>query len=110
MLIHYIKVATALVIGKSFESLITNFPRSVVGVLFAFSGLELAMCANPASVERDGGRSAMLVMLGTAGAGLAMGSGVAFLVGVAMHLTLRAARWCQLRSWSTATAGTSFGS
>ena len=42
----------------------------------------------------EGGRDGMLVMLSTAGTGLAMGSGVAFLVGVAAHLTLRMARAC----------------
>ena len=64
-------------------------------MLLAFSGLELAMAAKPATVERDGGgHDGMLVMLSTAGTGLAMGSGVAFLVGVAAHLTLRVARAC----------------
>ena len=85
-----LKVALALLFGRSLMALCQALPASVLGTMLAFSGLELAMCAAGEGTELPQQR---LVMLITAGTELALKSGVAFVVGMAAAAVLRAAAW-----------------
>lgn len=79
------KMTLAVVAGSSLMALCQAFPVSVLGVMLAFSGLELAL------VTRDQtDREAAFTMLLTAGACLGFDHvGVGFAVGVALALVLR---------------------
>lgn len=76
------KVVVAVVFGAALLPLLMVFPRSLLGVLLAISGLELA------SVARDQGeRTGALIMLGTAGLTLFLKNlAVGFLLGWAFGL------------------------
>ncbi len=79
------KIIIAIVFGASLMSLCKAFPASVLGVMLAFSGMELAL------VTRDQTeRPAALIMLLTAGTCLALNNiAVGFLLGFALALLLR---------------------
>jgi MFS superfamily sulfate permease-like transporter len=64
-----VKIILAILVGGSLLALLHVYPKSVLGVLLAISGLELALVARDQT-----GRGAATVMLSTAGAVLALGS------------------------------------
>jgi MFS superfamily sulfate permease-like transporter len=80
-----VKMALAVIAGSSLMALCRAFPLSVLGVMLAFSGIELAL------VTRDQtDREAAFTMLLTAGACLGFDHvGVGFAVGIALALVLR---------------------
>ena len=80
------KMALAVLAGSSLMALCQAFPASVLGVMLAFSGVELAL------VTRDQTeRTAAFTMLLTAGACLGFDHvGVGFVVGLVLSLVLRA--------------------
>jgi len=80
-----VKMALALLLGAPLMALCTAFPGSVLGVMLAFSGIELAL------VTRDQTRkTAAFVMLLTAGACLGLSNMAAgFVIGWVLALLLR---------------------
>lgn len=80
-----VKMALAILAGSSLMALCRAFPASVLGVMLAFSGIELAL------VTRDQTeRNAAFTMLLTAGACLGFDHvGVGFAVGLVLALVLR---------------------
>lgn len=91
LLLGLIKCSLALTFGASLQPLVHAFPKSVLGVLLGFSGLELALKAMPpAGVALAA--SDLLVMLVTAGFGMQYKTGVAFVVGTLTWLLLAASR------------------
>lgn len=80
-----VKMALAVIAGSSLMALCRAFPLSVLGVMLAFSGIELAL------VTRDQtDRDAAFTMLLTAGACLGFDHvGVGFAVGMVLALVLR---------------------
>jgi len=83
-----VKMAVAVALGSSLVALCQAFPASVLGVMLAFSGLELAL------VTRDQTRrSEAFPMLVTAGACLGLNNmALGFGVGLALTWFVRAAR------------------
>jgi MFS superfamily sulfate permease-like transporter len=86
--ILFLGVAEMLVaasVGSSLLALCLSFPASILGVMLAFSGMELAL------VTRDQtDRTSAFTMLLTAGSCLALNSvGIGFLVGLGLALALR---------------------
>jgi len=79
-----IKMAIAVVLGKTVFDLLVVYPNSVLGILLLFSGLELAM------VVRDmRKRSDYFVVLLTAGANLALNStALGFVIGLVLAYIL----------------------
>ena len=84
-----VKMAVALLLGASLMSLCQAFPASVLGVMLAFSGLELAL------VTRDQTRRAdAFTMLLTAGACLGLNHiALGFALGLGMSWCLRLTRF-----------------
>lgn len=82
-----VKMALALLFGASLMALCQAFPRSVLGVMLGFSGLELAL------VTRDQTRRVdATVMLLTAGSCIGLGSfALGFCLGLAFALVLATA-------------------
>ena len=82
------KVTLALLFGETLQALVVHFPQSVLGVMLAFSGLELALAAKPHTFTQ---RRDIMLMLITAGSGLALGTGFAFclalLTDAALHFS-----------------------
>jgi MFS superfamily sulfate permease-like transporter len=79
------KLVLALLAGSSLMALCRAFPGSVLGVMLAFSGIELALVTRD-QTERD----AAFTMLLTAGVCLGFDHvGVGFAVGLALSLVLR---------------------
>ena len=80
-----VKVAIAIVFGTSLLALCHSFPASILGVMLAFSGIELAL------VTRDQtDRASAFTMLLTGGACLALSNvGLGFLIGLGLALCLR---------------------
>jgi MFS superfamily sulfate permease-like transporter len=77
------KMILAVFFGGCLLAWLQGYPQSVLGVLLLFSGLELAMvCRDQAS------RVDFFVMVLTAGACIALGPGVGFMVGWAMAAAL----------------------
>jgi hypothetical protein len=72
-------------VGSSLLALCRTFPASILGVMLAFSGMELAL------VTRDQtDRTSAFTMLLTAGSCLALNSvGIGFLIGLGLALALR---------------------
>lgn len=78
-------LACAVFLGSSFAPLANAFPHSLLGVMLAFSGLELALVARDQREKSDA-----FVMLATAGVGLAFNHiALGFAVGLALALVLR---------------------
>jgi len=75
----------AVSVGSSLFVLCRSFPASILGVMLAFSGLELAL------VTRDQtDRTSAFTMLLTAGACLALNNvGIGFLVGLGLAFAVR---------------------
>ena len=75
----------AVSVGSSLLALCRSFPASILGVMLAFSGMELAL------VTRDQtDRTSAFTMLLTAGSCLALNSvGIGFLIGLGLALALR---------------------
>ena len=77
------KMALALLFGGSLLVWLQAYPRSVLGVLLIFSGLELAMVCRDQTAKVD-----FFVMIFTAGACLAVNTAVGFGVGWVMAILL----------------------
>ncbi len=90
-----VKVVVAVLFGASLMALCEVFPRSVLGVMVAFSGLELAL------ITRDQkSREAATVMLVTAGASLGLNN---IAIGFALGLLL--AWWFRWQTGGASDAG-----
>lgn len=84
LLLGALKLTVAVLFGTSLMSLCRAFPSSVLGVMLAFSGAELAL------VTRDQtDRTAGFIMLATAGASLGLNVGAGCLVGMLLSLGVR---------------------
>lgn len=83
------KMVLSVALGPLLVEAFAAFPPSVLGVLLAVGGVELAACAQDVR-----GRYAFVVMLLGAGAVLKLGTGAAFLLSsaaaVTFHMTGRA--------------------
>ena len=78
-------LACAVLLGSSFAPLAGAFPHSLLGVMLAFSGLELALVARDQREHADA-----FVMLVTAGVGLAFNHiALGFAIGLVVSLVLR---------------------
>ena len=77
------KMALALLFGGSLLAWLQAYPRSVLGVLLLFSGLELALVCRDQTAKAD-----FFVMILTAGACLAINTAVGFVVGWVMAVLL----------------------
>jgi MFS superfamily sulfate permease-like transporter len=79
------KMAVAVLFGTSLMALCRGFPASVLGVMLAFSGMELALVCRDQTARGDA-----FAMLLTAGACLGLGNiALGFGLGLAMTLLLR---------------------
>jgi MFS superfamily sulfate permease-like transporter len=80
-----VKMAAALILGSSMMGLCRAFPASILGIMLAFSGAELAL------VTRDQARRTdAFAMIATAGSSLALNNiGIGFVVGLVVALALR---------------------
>lgn len=76
VMLGIVKVVLALLFGGSLLVWLQAFPKSVLGVLLLFSGLELALVCRDQKTRVD-----YFVMLMTAGACLAVNTAVGFVVG-----------------------------
>ena len=83
-LMGLLKMGLALLLGPSLLSALEVFPKGVVGVLLAVSGIELAVPCRDMNGRRD-----VAVMLLGAGLVLTLGTGVAFVAALAAALVLR---------------------
>jgi len=80
-----VKIVVAVLFGASLMTLSSAFPASILGVMLAFSGLELAL-----AIRDQTSRTDVLAMLLTAGACLGLNNiAVGFLLGWALNLLLR---------------------
>ena len=86
-LIGIVKMAVAVLLSGSLVGAFAAFPSSVLGVLLAVSGIELAACCHDISGKFD-----MAVMLIGAGVTLKVGTGAAFLAAAAAAAVFRLAR------------------
>ena len=77
------KITLALAFGSSLLLWLQAYPKSVLGVLLLFSGLELAMVCRDQRTRVD-----FFVMLITAGACLAVNTALGFIVGWLMAALL----------------------
>lgn len=77
------KMGLALLFGGSLLAWLQAYPRSVLGVLLLFSGLELALVCRDQTAKAD-----FFVMILTAGACLAINTAVGFVVGWVMAVLL----------------------
>ena len=83
MFLGTVKLLLAIFLGSSLMALCQQFPASVLGVMLAFSGMELALVCRD-QVQR----SAAFIMLLTAAACLGLNNiGLGFVLGLAMA-------WC----------------
>jgi MFS superfamily sulfate permease-like transporter len=73
------KLLVGVIFGRTLQEFCTALPNCVLGMLLAFTGLELALAAKCDKTVR---RRDQLVLMGTAGAEIALKSGIAFLVGL----------------------------
>ena len=73
------KLLVGVVFGRTLQKFCVALPNCVLGMLLAFSGIELALAAKCDQTVR---RREKLVLMGTAGAEIALKSGIAFLVGM----------------------------
>jgi hypothetical protein len=79
------KMALAIVFGSSTKGLCQAFPSGILGVMLAFSGVELALVARDQTRRSDA-----LVALVTAGVSLALNNvAIGFVVGLLVGLSLR---------------------
>ncbi len=79
------KIVVAVVFGGSLMALCRAFPASVLGVMLAFSGIELALVTRDQSAREDA-----FVMLLTAGACLGLNNvALGFVLGLALALCFR---------------------
>jgi MFS superfamily sulfate permease-like transporter len=84
-----VKIVVAVALGASLMALCQAFPASVLGVMLAFSGLELALVARDQTRRIDA-----LPMLVTAGACLGLNNiALGFALGLGLTWMLRAARF-----------------
>jgi MFS superfamily sulfate permease-like transporter len=84
-----VKIVVAVALGASLMALCQAFPASVLGVMLAFSGLELALVARDQTRRIDA-----LPMLLTAGACLGLNNiALGFALGLGLTWMLRAARF-----------------
>jgi MFS superfamily sulfate permease-like transporter len=79
-----VKLVAALLFGSSLLALCRTFPQSILGVMLALSGVELALATRD---QRE--RTESFIMLMTAGAALAYNVGLGFLIGAVLALGLR---------------------
>ena len=77
------KVLLAVLFGGSLLVWLQHYPASVLGVLLLFSGLELALVCRDQTRRVD-----FFVMLVTAGACMALNTGVGFVIGWAVAVLL----------------------
>jgi hypothetical protein len=84
------KALTAVALGPSLLAAFEAFPSSVLGVLLAVSGVELAACCRDMRTKPEAA-----VMLVGAGCGLQLGTGIGFLAAAAAA----AAFWCSAPPW-----------
>jgi MFS superfamily sulfate permease-like transporter len=78
-------IGLAVLLGSTFMPLAAAFPHSILGVMLAFSGLELALVARDQREHADA-----FVMLVTAGVGLALNHiALGFAAGLAVSFVLR---------------------
>ena len=87
VLMGIIKMALACLLGPSLMNALEPFPSSVLGVLLAISGLELAVACR----DVIGRREAAVMLLG-AGLVLKHGTGAGFVGSILAALLLRARR------------------
>lgn len=78
-----VKIVLGLALGGSLLLWLQEFPKSVLGVLLMFSGLELSMVCRDQSQRRD-----FFLMILTTGACLGTNSAIGFAVGWALALVL----------------------
>jgi MFS superfamily sulfate permease-like transporter len=80
-----VKIVLAVLLGSSFLALCRAFPMSVLGVMLAFSGMELALVCRDQTRRTDA-----FAMLLTAAACMGLGNiGLGFLLGLGMAWCLR---------------------
>jgi hypothetical protein len=101
LMLGVLKIALACLMGGGAEALLRGFPSSILGVMMAFAGMELAVAGVRATARRVGGaapagdraartlakrrtRAHLTVMIATAGATAAKKTGVGCLVGLAV--------------------------
>lgn len=85
VLMGLVKMGLAVAFGPSLLRALEVFPTSVLGVLLALSGVELAVCCRDMDSKPD-----FALMLVGAGCVLKLGTGVAFCVAVATAAAFRA--------------------
>lgn len=81
------KIAAGLLFGSVLLSALSEYPKSILGVMVVFAGLALAGTARDSLAPPR-----VLIVLGTAGAILLWGTLIGFLVGCAIALLVAAAR------------------
>ena len=87
VLIGLLKILIAVALGPSLLAAFAAFPSTVLGVLLAVSGVELASCCRD---QRD--KEGFAIMLIGAGTVLKLGTGVGFVAAVAAAATFRLSR------------------
>ena len=83
VMLGIVKMALGLLFGGSLLAWLQAYPKSVLGVLLVFSGLELALVCRDQTSKVD-----FFVMIITAGACLAVNTAVGFVVGWAIAVLL----------------------
>jgi MFS superfamily sulfate permease-like transporter len=83
-----LKLLTGLIFGATLQGFCKALPSSVLGMLLLFSGIELAIAAK---LHKTTSRRDQLILITTAGAELALKSGIAFVTGFVIAALLRLA-------------------